>query len=87
MTTANTMPQTTPRSLEVLIHHVRAETHCPRCGAVRGRSCEWQGHRGLHLARFSRAYLRRKMTDDEMVMVFGSAVAFTNVTIVWNGAR
>jgi hypothetical protein len=69
MTVTSTIPQTTPRSLEVLIEHVRAEIECQWCSAVPGRSCDHQGRRSVHLSRFIHALVRRQVTIDEIAVV------------------
>ena len=86
---AGTGPGTTltPRSLEVLIQHVRAAAPCPHCGSLPGAACKWQGRRGVHLARFIRAYTRRLVTADELAVVLGGLEVFTTATIIRDGAR
>ena len=63
-----TIPDTTPRSLEVLLAAVRAEADCPRCGAAAGKRCTIHG-RGTHLNRFVRAYITHVVTADELAML------------------
>ncbi len=87
MTVTTILPETTPRSLEVLLAAVRAEVPCPHCGAKPGLGCAWQGRRGVHLARFVRAYILGLITVAEWPAVLGDLDVFTNATIIRDGAR
>ena len=71
---------TVPRSLEVLVEHVRTETPCTHCGSAPGAACRWQGRRGVHLARFIRAYILHLVTADELAVVLGGLDVFTVAT-------
>lgn len=80
-----TIAQTTPRSLEVLLEHVRDVAYCPHCTADPGRRCH--GRRGIHLGRVVRAYTRRQITPAEIGVALGRRESFTAATIIRAGAR
>jgi hypothetical protein len=71
MTVTTILPETTPRSLEVLLTTVRAEVKCPHCFAPAGQRCPVR-HRGVHLARFVRAFVLRQITVTEMAAVLAA---------------
>ncbi len=82
-----TIPETAPRSLEVLLAAVRAEATCPRCGAAAGKRCMIHG-RGTHLHRFIRALVTHKITVDEMArVVVPLGDRFGMATIIRDGDR
>lgn len=87
MTVTPILPETTPRSLELLLQAVRVEVPCPHCGARPGTGCAYQGRRGVHLNRFVRAYTTYKITVDEIARVLGSREVFTMATIIRDGDR
>ena len=74
MTMTNTMPQTTPRSLEVLVQHVRASALCLHCLAGPGTACARQGRRGVHLDRFVQAYRDGSITAAETALTIVEGV-------------
>ena len=80
-------PTATPRSVEVLVEHVRAETLCLHCLAEPGKPCKRQGRRGVHLARFVHAYIRQMITPREIALVLGGMDVFTAATIIRAGSR
>jgi hypothetical protein len=88
-----TMPQTaasgpeTPRSLEVLTEYLRAEILCTHCEASPGTSCKWQGRRGVHLARWVRAYATHQITPRELETLAGVLpVVITSASVIRDGA-
>ena len=86
MTVTTILPETTPRSLEVLLAAVRAEVKCPHCFAPAGQRCPVR-HRGVHLARFVRAFVLRQVTVAEMAVVLGTRDVITMATIISDGSR
>jgi len=77
-------PTPTPRSLEVLVEHVRTEVPCTHCGAAPGKPCRRQGRQGVHLARFVRAFTGHQITGPEIAVVIGDLEVFTAATIIRN---
>lgn len=74
MTMTTTIPDTTPRSLEVLIEHVRASALCLHCLAGPGKPCKRQGRRGVHLDRFVQAYRDGSITSAETAITIVEGV-------------
>lgn len=88
MTMSTTMPQTAPRSLEVLTAFLRAEMPCPHCGAEPGTSCKRQGPRAVHLSRWVRAYATHRITPRELETLAGVLpVVITSASVIRDGAR
>ena len=81
------VPQTTPRSLEVLVEHVRAEALCLHCKASPGKPCKRQGRQGVHLARFVHAYVLHLITPREIALVISGHDVITAATIIRTEAR
>ena len=75
-------PTPTPRSLEVLVEHVRASALCLHCKAAPGKPCKRQGRRGVHLARFVHACVEHKITRREIEIVMGAHDVITPATII-----
>ncbi len=94
MTMTNTMPQTTPggpetpRSLEVLVEHVRASAPCGYCGAAPGARCNGRLRHSVHMGRVVRAFVLGEITVDELAIVVKPlGDQFTGATIIQAGAR
>lgn len=85
--TATVTPTPTPRSLEVLVEHVRAEAFCLHWKAAPGKPCRRQGRQAVHLARFVHAYVEHKITPQEIALVIGDHDVITAATIIRTGAR
>ena len=77
-----------PRTLHALCVQSAAVVPCPQCWAPGGTPCS-RGASGLgyHVARFARARRRGLLAEAELATVLGGLDAFTNATIVRDGAR